>query len=152
MSIIHDLKPEAIFADTVSLVDLLRISAVEWSETSGIPAEVRGETSAKTTADVRQELLRIVHEALSNVARHSEATRVTIDLFTLRNAGGALQLTIADNGHGFDPAVAPRGLGLYSMRDRAAELLGGRFNIVAGIGKGVAIHVTFLPEDVSRDA
>jgi signal transduction histidine kinase len=147
MSVIHDLKPETLSGESLSLVELIRISASDWSDMSGIPTSVAGEENIKGSSDVRQELLSIVHEALSNVARHSEATNVNIELSPAANAQGALQLTIVDNGRGFDPTVAPRGLGLRSMRDRATELPGGRFLIESAPAQGVAIRIVFLPGD-----
>ena len=69
-------------------------------------------------------LLRIAQEALSNVSRHSGATRVDM---TLRADGDELALSVRDDGVGFDAAAAaPRDdcFGLESMRERV-ELAGG---------------------------
>jgi signal transduction histidine kinase len=73
------------------------------------------------------ELLHIAQEALTNVSKHARATRVDV---TLSNVGGALVLTIADNGIGFDPARAAKGAGhgLRNMRERA-RAMGGELEI-----------------------
>ncbi len=91
-------------------------------------------------------LYRIFQEALNNVAQHSGAERVWIRL--LRH-GGELELSIRDNGCGFDPAgVAPAGahlgrhIGLRSMRERA-ELTGGRFDLQSHTGKGTLVRVVW---------
>jgi signal transduction histidine kinase len=94
--------------------------------------------------DYEEVLYRIVQEALNNVVKHARAGRVSIQL---AQAGGALALTIADDGQGFDPA-APRpaqagsgGLGLVVMRERV-ERLGGEVVIKSAPGQGAAVRVT----------
>jgi signal transduction histidine kinase len=89
-------------------------------------------------ADVSLCLYRIVQEALHNVARHSHAreaqVRVTCD-------AGHIALRIADSGVGFDSRNAPQaGLGLISMRERAAAMQG-QFVIDAVPGRGTTIAV-----------
>jgi signal transduction histidine kinase len=79
--------------------------------------------------------LLIFKEAITNIVRHSKATRVSIDL-TLR--GGALRLTIHDDGRGFDPSRRFDGHGLQSMERRAAEL-GARLSIESTPGKGTVL-------------
>jgi signal transduction histidine kinase len=106
--------------------------------------------NVNASAEVRQELVRILHESLSNVSRHSLATRVTISLMQDSDTD-RIYLTISDNGKGFDPVFAQRGLGLYSMRDRAANLEAGQFAIDTGTGKGVAIRVSCLPGESDLD-
>jgi two-component system NarL family sensor kinase len=64
---------------------------------------------------------RIVTEALTNTVRHSTASEVEVGITA---AGGTLRLTVRDDGGPGRPWVA--GVGLHSLRDRAAEL-GGRF-------------------------
>ena len=72
------------------------------------------------SASVEHLLLRIVQESLANVWKHACASEVEVRLL-LRDDG--LELVIADNGIGFDPALVPAGhFGLESMRARAAAL------------------------------
>ncbi len=65
-------------------------------------------------------LFRIVQEALTNVARHSGATRVTIEL---ASSGDRVHLTVKDNGQGLTGNGAA-GLGLVGMRARAQSVGG----------------------------
>jgi len=90
-------------------------------------------------AHVRGELLQIVREALSNIARHAHATTAHVGL---RQVNGSMRLEIADDGVGFDPSAAvPRGHhGVANMRDRAAAL-GGRLEL-GSTGRGTTIIVT----------
>ncbi|MDQ6970216.1 MAG: sensor histidine kinase [Mariprofundus sp.] len=81
-------------------------------------------------------LFRIVQEALTNVAKHSQASRVNVGL-SLCDA--TLHLSIHDNGCGMD-AVQESGLGLLGMRERT-ELLHGTIQIESALGAGVLIDV-----------
>jgi signal transduction histidine kinase len=93
--------------------------------------------------DRRSDLLFIVREAFSNVARHSGATRAAL---VLARDEDALVLRVEDNGRGFDPARVPgpdafgRHQGLGNMRDRAVGM-GGTFAIERPDGSGTRIIV-----------
>ena len=83
-------------------------------------------------------LYRIVQEALTNVARHAQATTVDI---TVRQDHGYCQLEIIDDGLGFDPSAnRSKSFGLLGMQERV-EQLGGEFSINSAPGKGARIHV-----------
>jgi signal transduction histidine kinase len=88
---------------------------------------------------------RIVQEALTNVARHAKATRCHVRLTALERR---LLVEVEDDGIGFvedtDRPIIARGLGLVSIRERAARL-GGTFNIMSSPGTGTRLIVT-LPE------
>ncbi len=90
-------------------------------------------------------IFRIMQEAFNNIAKYSRAELVNLSL--VRKAG-AIQLTIGDNGVGFDTnaAIARRGpkggLGLSSMRERA-QLSGGSFSIESYIGDGTTIRASW---------
>jgi signal transduction histidine kinase len=91
---------------------------------------------------------RVMQEALNNVGKHSEATRVRLQLDKQDNH---IKLTVEDNGRGFDPAeklsdaTEVSGLGLSGMRDRAM-LCNGRFEIASEPGKGTTVKIS-LPCD-----
>jgi PAS domain S-box-containing protein len=82
-------------------------------------------------------LFRVAQEALSNAARHSHASAVTV-LLSSRSTG--LQLTVRDNGSGFDPERARdhASLGLASMRERV-RLLRGELDIVSTPERGTTV-------------
>jgi signal transduction histidine kinase len=82
-------------------------------------------------------LYRVTQEALSNVVRHAGAQCVAVGI---RQTGEALELTIADDGRGFDAARRQAGLGLPGMRERAAAL-GGTLAIVSAPGAGCTLIV-----------
>jgi NarL family two-component system sensor histidine kinase LiaS len=81
-------------------------------------------------------LFRVAQEALSNVARHSGATEVEVQVTVQENL---VSLTISDNGKGFDVTAAEgRGVGLSSMRARV-ETLGGSLSLESASGQGTRL-------------
>ena len=91
--------------------------------------------------DVETAAHRIAREALINVKKHARATHVDIDF---DRVGGHLQLTITDDGVGFDPQAANGGtghVGLQSMRERA-ESLTGELHIQSGPSSGTRLQAT----------
>lgn len=88
------------------------------------------------TLEQRKHLTLFCKEALHNVARHSGATRVVLRF--IQNTG-SLQLTIEDNGRGFDPTASP-GTGTASLRERAVAL-DAAMNIRSAPGEGTTIDL-----------
>lgn len=130
------LRPSVL--DEVGLEAALRQQARETSERSGVKIEILVHTREVLPEDYEIAIYRIVQEALTNIARHAEATHASVVLTSTRQA---VQLTIEDDGRGFDPD-APYGdhLGLASMRERV-ELLGGAMRIESAVSEGTTIHV-----------
>ncbi len=125
-----------------AVLDLGLAAAVEWQvqdfqARSGIQCEVRLLTEEEVAANAATAMFRIFQETLTNVARHSQATRAEV---VLQKRGDRLVLLIRDNGRGFDqgnPALS-KSLGLLGMRERAA-ILGGRVDIASAPGKGTTV-------------
>ena len=82
-------------------------------------------------------LFRIVQEALTNVARHAQASDVTIELV---EEDAQLVLSIKDNGEGMGEAPRKEGIGLVSMRERASSV-GGSFSFTRIPGEGATVKV-----------
>lgn len=116
--------------------------------TSTIDVETRISASAEDLSriedEARHELLHVVREALSNVARHAHASRVLVDV---TGVDDGLRLEIIDNGIGFDPAALAQGghHGLVNLRERAANV-GGRLEIDSQSGRGTRLVVTIPME------
>jgi PAS domain S-box-containing protein len=81
---------------------------------------------------------RITQEALQNIAKHAHADMAEV---VLSHSGGVLGLTVSDTGIGMDPAAAPTGLGLISIKERA-RLLGGQVEITSRLNQGTSVMVT----------
>jgi signal transduction histidine kinase len=86
-------------------------------------------------ADVETTMYRIVQEALTNIAKHADARRVSV---LVTRTDKAAVLVVEDDGTGFEPADETSGLGLAGMRERLA-LVGGRLKVEAGRGSGTTI-------------
>ena len=82
-------------------------------------------------------VFRVAQEALHNALRHSGASEVSVTLSQTRRR---VVLEITDDGTGFDPALASAGLGLTSMRERAAAV-GGALRITATPGAGTTVRM-----------
>jgi PAS domain S-box-containing protein len=91
-------------------------------------------------------LFRITQEALNNIVRHANATRTTIDLTNNKNR---VQLTIKDNGKGFDSFSSKKGAGLNNIRNRV-YLLSGQLTINTRPGKGCTLVVELPHHLVSQ--
>jgi signal transduction histidine kinase len=87
-------------------------------------------------------LFRIFQEGLHNTIKHADASNFHVSLHLTGSAlrKGMVELTLKDDGKGFDPGVPGRGLGLHSIRERA-EALGGTSLLRSSTGKGSRIVV-----------
>ncbi|HEX6249957.1 MAG TPA: ATP-binding protein, partial [Gemmatimonadaceae bacterium] len=85
----------------------------------------------------RRDLFLIYKEMLHNIARHAGASSVEIQLVAHRDR---IELTISDDGRGFDGTAVRGGTGLRSMQERAARL-GGRLDFTSGNGGGTTARL-----------
>ena len=116
-------------------VDSVRERLEQLAEETGTLAElVVHSWPDELPAHQAMNLRRIVGEAISNVRRHSGASRVTV---TLQAVNGSLAITIADNGRGM--ASRDGGFGLRGMSERA-RLLGGRISFDSAPGEGTTVR------------
>jgi signal transduction histidine kinase len=121
---IFGLRPALL--DSVDIVEGLAALADEFRVNTMIDVELRAGPTVTVPyigADRTAELLSIAREALSNIARHARATRAELTVDPDPTIAG-IEIVIADNGSGFDPAAA-RGLGhqgLRNMRTRAVSI------------------------------
>ena len=118
------------------LVGALRELAAQWTQQTTIVATLRTEGNQTLPVTVEEALFRVAQEALSNIARHSKATLVQMDLVTTDDA---VTLSIVDNGQGFDPAWRNgSGVGLVSMEERM-KALGGDARVESTPGTGTRL-------------
>lgn len=139
--VMADLRPPVL--DDYGLVAALRWYAEKVSRRTSIPVAVEGEEpDPRLDARVENSLFRIAQEALTNVAKHAQASHVTI---SVESESDFLRLTIADDGVGFDTHdfAEPdegRGWGLLSISERA-ESAGGRCQVVSSPHQGTQVSV-----------
>ena len=147
--LILDLRPAV-------LDDLGLRSALEWCADRTLRAKgvtVRCEYSGlegRLPWELETAVFRAAQEALNNIARHSKAETV---LLQLQIHDGRLQLDVEDDGQGFElasippPGVNTRGLGLMGMRERV-EVLGGTLTIDSTSGQGTHLRLEVpLPQE-----
>jgi len=115
----------------------LEVTAARW----GLKTELQVEDEIELDSTMETELYRIAQEALNNVIKHARATCVEIKL---ENEDGIYNLSIRDDGNGFDPILATqsKGFGLRNIRDRAREI-GGKFLLETSPGQGTVVKVQF---------
>ncbi|WP_189863386.1 sensor histidine kinase [Streptomyces poonensis] len=146
---VHNLAPVALEHD--GLPEALKKTVAEWGERTGVRADFTLTGTAEHLHDeVSATLLRIVQEALSNAARHADASRLGV---TLSFMDDEVTLDVRDDGRGFDPlALPPRtgtgGFGLDGMRARA-ERIAGSLTVESepGFGTAVSARVPLVHHD-----
>ncbi len=133
-SVLHDL----------GLADALRTECELFSHREGLSTHVNvTDTPPGFEADGALCLFRIAQEALRNVARHANASRVNV---SLERTDGGIQMALKDDGVGFDPERKRDcpSLGLASMRERI-QLVHGRLAIESTPGSGTTV-LAWVPE------
>ncbi len=121
------------------LATWLQQAAQDFEELSGLPVDVDLRLTHDFPASVQAQLIRIVQEALTNVRKHAQATRVRLAAW---EDGEDTLIEVADNGRGFSSAdaVAAARFGLRGMRERA-ESVGAEFQVTSCPGGGTTIHL-----------
>jgi signal transduction histidine kinase len=118
--LVYDLRPLAL--DQLGLICAIREYAASLSDHDELQVSIEApEHLPSLPAAVEVVAYRIVQEALTNVVRHAHARTCTIRF--LLDDTPLLYLEIRDDGHGLPPSYRP-GMGMHSMRERAAELGG----------------------------
>lgn len=133
-SLIRELRPVAL--EGKGLATALRELTTQWAQQTGIVANLRVEGSQTLSLTIEEALFRVGQEALANVARHSKATLVQMQLTT---SDDTVTLSVIDNGQGFDTTrQGHMGVGLHSMQERM-KALGGDARVESTPGKGTRI-------------
>jgi signal transduction histidine kinase len=112
-----------------------------FSQRTGLKVDYVSTAVQRTDGETETQLFRISQEALTNVARHAEATFIRMELV---QEGNTLTLTISDNGKGMSPSkTGPGGLGLVGMRARA-RAAEGTLTVSSTPGMGVTIRAQII--------
>ncbi len=133
-ALIQELRPSVL--QQQGLAAALRDFVTAWSRQNSIAVDLCLPERVTLPLAVEEALWRVAQEALSNVARHSQATSVQL---RLEADPQEVVLTLVDNGRGFEPASGPQtSVGLHSIRERLAAV-GGTVVIESQPGKGTRI-------------
>lgn len=116
----------------------LSSAVTRFAERTGLDMHYSADPQAASFADPRAEtVFRIAEEALRNIARHANATRVDIGL--MNASEGEIELTIVDDGVGFDPeAPHPGHFGVTGIREQA-QLIGAELELASSPGAGARL-------------
>lgn len=140
-----------VILDDFGLDASLRWLAEKFTQRTNIQVDYRSNFSGRLADESETHLFRIGQEALTNVARHSGATRVDMSLI---QSVGKIRLRIADNGHGMvKDSPANSGLGMVGMSARAKNS-GGEFQLESsssGLAVEVVVPVTNVPNDTEQE-
>jgi len=112
-------------------------AVTEVSERYHVELDLDLTSDIRLSAARREALVRIACEAVTNAARHSGASQVSLGL---KRDGSGVRLRISDKGHGFDTAASGGGFGLTSMRERARSV-GGELLVSSVPGHGSQVEV-----------
>lgn len=124
--------------------------ALQFRERTGRACEARVTLAEEPDAQVGLAVFRIVQEALTNVARHADATRVEV---TLRGDAAALTLRVVDDGRGLAEHGASQRHGLIGMRERALAV-GGTLDVTTADPSGTRVEAVLpmsAPEPAAGD-
>jgi len=137
-----ELRPSVL--DDLGLDLALQRAADQWSRNTGVPVDLHTGADSGTKRlpqELETTLYRIAQEALTNVARHAQANRVSL---LLERRSGYVSLIVEDDGRGFDAQGAmgapasPGRLGLLGMQERV-RLAGGTLTIESSPGAGATV-------------
>ena len=136
--------------DDLGLVPTLRWYGKRFAERVGVKTKFKiSSLDYRLSPEMETTLYRIVQEALTNVARHAQATKV---ILSLRMKNNKICAVIADNGQGFDLETRINGSNLYEgagllgIRERVT-LLGGEFDIQTGLDQGTTLTITMPTQE-----
>jgi two-component system sensor histidine kinase UhpB len=130
------LRPDAL--EELGLVSALAALASAFERQVRLPVSRRLEEGVEVTPEEELVIYRVAQEAMTNVARHAEATQVRLEL---RTAGDRLVLTIGDDGRGLPDGAAASSQGIRGMRERAM-LVGATLAIDSGPGGGTVVELS----------
>jgi PAS domain S-box-containing protein len=141
-----ELRPSIL--DDLGLEEALEWHSIQFKQRSGIQTSfIQFGEKQRLPSSVATGLFRIYQEALTNVARHARARRVTAVLDSSREE---VALTISDDGKGFDVKgiESQKTLGLLGMKERAL-MMGARYEFISQPGQGTMIRVSVSLESPS---
>lgn len=139
--IIENLRPSSL--EQLGLQVALEMLCADMASIGGLPVHARVQPLA-VGKDAELSLFRVAQESLTNVLKHAQASSI---LVVLRATRAWVQLTVEDNGHGFDPAAISAGRhGILGMRLRI-EAHGGELNVdsAPGTGTRISVHLPVVP-------
>jgi two-component system sensor histidine kinase UhpB len=138
--IVRQLRPEAL--EELGLHSAMAALATAFAQQARIPIDRRLEPGLPLSQEQELVVYRVAQEALTNVARHAEATRVDLEL---ESKSQRTELTVRDDGRGLAPGSLSSSNGIRGMRERAM-LIGANLTIETPQGGGTEVRLS-IPHD-----
>lgn len=142
-NLITELRPAAL--DEIGLQPAIESLAERVATAEGLLVKTqldfggeRDGAEARLGAELETTVYRLVQEALTNVAKHAQAKRVSVEV---SKKDGWIEVYVRDDGIGFDPESVSGGFGLAGMRERVA-LAGGKLEVASAPGSGGSIRAS----------
>ena len=142
-SLITDLRPAAL--DEFGIKAALETLAERVSRQSDVVVDLEvdlvqdgSEVEFRHPAEIESAVYRVVQEALTNAVKHAQATRVVV---RISDRDGTVDVTVSDDGKGFDPLESSAGFGLVGIRERLA-LVRGTLEIESALGAGTTLSIS----------
>ena len=140
--LITELRPAALDqlgleAAVVALAERVRAGGIDVEAEIDLAWE-NDRADARLSPELETAAYRITQEAMTNAVKHGDATRITLKLIEDERC---LEISISDDGSGFDLAASTEGFGLAGMRERV-ELLDGELRLASNLRQGTSITVS----------
>ncbi|HML21038.1 MAG TPA: GAF domain-containing protein [Aggregatilinea sp.] len=138
-TLLLELRPTALVE--VGIDDLLRQLSEAIASRTRAQINLNADEGCGLPADIQMVFYRIAQESLNNIMKHTLATQIDIDLHCTTEA---VEMSIADNGDGFDPEEIPAGhFGVGIMKERAAAV-GATCTVTSAKGQGTQVRISWL--------
>jgi signal transduction histidine kinase len=151
-SLITDMRPASL--DQLGVGPALETLVERASALSGVATTLHvdlrneaGDEATRLAPEIETTVYRLVQEALTNVAKHAEATNATV---TVVERDGVVEIAVTDDGRGFSDGEATEGFGLIGVGERV-RVVGGRHDIESSRGHGTTVHA-WIPATRAGDA
>nr|WP_263323218.1 PAS domain-containing protein [Neobacillus sp. Marseille-Q6967] len=128
-----ELRPSVL--DDLGLIPAIRSFLSRFSENYNIDVYFDCVLNRRYNISIELTIYRIIQEALTNIRKYAEVTEATI---TIRELDQTVRVMVEDKGKGFEVLEQPRGVGLFSMDERA-RAVGGELTIYSSLGKGTKV-------------
>jgi PAS domain S-box-containing protein len=138
-----ELRPSVL--DDLGLVPAIRSFLSRFSENYGIDVYFECVLNRRLDISIELTIYRIIQEALTNIRKYADVSEATV---TVREMDQTVRVMIEDKGIGFEMATQPRGVGLFSMDERA-RAVGGELTIFSSLGEGTKI-ILEVPATVQK--
>nr|WP_276532459.1 sensor histidine kinase [Cytobacillus horneckiae] len=130
------LRPSVL--DDLGLIPAIRSYLVRFSDHFNIKVQFASDVSSRLSSDKEIAIYRVIQEGLTNIRKYAETEEASV---TISEKEAEISVVIVDHGKGFDSQKITRGVGLFSMEERARST-NGKLTIHSVLGKGTKVALS----------